>query len=229
VVEGDHGLALAPALEEQAHLVKDRLEVAREQRAQHPDDPHVLSALRGLGGLAGLLLDGDLPHVVAPLEEVLEGLGVGLLDLRVGARPPLAVDEEDRPGSQRPLIDAAVEHLLVEGDDDVGLVAHVGHRLVPEADADSAGPLAGARRRLDLRGDDLHRPDPVPHLGADRSEQLARRLRTLARVADDLDDLLADALHGGVRVGLRRPAGGGDRIWRGRSWVPHGRFVSLLA
>jgi hypothetical protein len=51
VVHVDHGLALAAPLEDVAHLVHDHAEVATVERAQHPDDPHVLPALRVVSDL----------------------------------------------------------------------------------------------------------------------------------------------------------------------------------
>jgi hypothetical protein len=52
-------------------------------------------------------------------------------------------------------------------------------------------PLApdAARRRTDLRGNDLDRPDAVAHARGDAAERLAAALGAFARVADDLDDV----------------------------------------
>jgi hypothetical protein len=88
---------------------------------------------------------------------------------------------------------ATEQHLLVERDDEVGLVAAVGHRLGADADADARCARDAARGRLDLGRDDLGGPDAVAGLRGDRTERLAAALRALARVADDLDDVLGRA------------------------------------
>jgi hypothetical protein len=100
--------------------------------------------------------------------------------------------------------------LFVESDDQVGLVAHVGDVLRPQADADAAGALALSRRRLDLGRDDFDRPDAVTHLAADQAEDLPAFLRALAGIADDLDDMLVDfsralrSFRGAFFIGRRR-------------------------
>ena len=96
------------------------------------------------------------------------------------------------PGFSSLRLHAAEEHLLVEGHDEVGLVAAVGHALRADADADAARAGDAARRGLDFRGDDLGGPDAVAHAGGDAAERLAAALRALAGVADDLDDVLGE-------------------------------------
>jgi hypothetical protein len=189
VIHVDHRLALALGREDRRHLSLRDLEVAVVERAQHPHHPHVLAALRVLRDGARLRVDRDVAHLVAREMEVLDGLLVRVADLGVLALGPLVVDHQDGSGAQSLLVDAAVEHLLVEGHHQVRLVAHVADGLRAEADADAAGSLTGASRGLDLGRDDLHGPQTVAHLGADGAEQLAGRLRALTGVAHDLDDL----------------------------------------
>ncbi len=105
---------------------------------------------------------------------------------------PHALEQHHRALPVGTIGDAGVQHLLVERDDHVGFVAHVGDVRRAHADADAAGALAFTRRRLDFGRDDLDGPDPVAHLAAHKPEYLAAFLRALAGVADDFDDLLVD-------------------------------------
>src|SRR5690606_38629410 len=113
-------------------------------------------------------------------------------DLRVGARGPHALEQDDAAGLELARVDAAEQHLLVERDDEVGLVTAVGDALRADADAVAARTGHAARGRLDLRRDDLDGPDAVAHARGDRAERLAALLRALARVAHDLDDVFLE-------------------------------------
>src|SRR5688500_2905766 len=95
------------------------------------------------------------------------------------------------------------EDLFVEGEDEVRFVAPVAHRTRAEADPVAAGPFGDPGRGLDLGGDDLDRPDAIPHLRRNGPEDLAALLRAFARVGNDLHRVLAYSAD--VR---------GDRTWR---------------
>ena len=176
---------------------------------------------------ARLGVDRNVAHVVAGEVEVLDGLLVRVADLGVVVLGPLVVDQQDGSGAQRVLVDAAVEHLLVEGHHQVRLVAHVAYGLRAEADADAAGAGAGARRGLDLGRDDLHGPQAVAHLGADGAEQLARRLRSLAGVAHDLDDLLRDGPDLDLAFSGVGIVGGGLGFGASGRYFRHGQRLTL--
>jgi hypothetical protein len=103
---------------------------------------------------------------------------------------PDALQQDRGAGFQLAGAHAAEQHLLVEGHHEVGLVAAVGDAAGAHADADAAGAGHAARRRLDLGGDDLHRPDAVAAARGDGGQRLAAALRALAGIADHLDDVL---------------------------------------
>ena len=107
---------------------------------------------------------------------------------------PHVLEQDRRAGLELAGAHAAEQHLLVEGDDEIGLVAAVGHALRADADADAGRAGDAARRRLDLGRDDLDGPDAVADARGDRAERLAAALRAFARVADDLDDVLGQGL-----------------------------------
>ena len=150
--------------------------------------------------LAAALLQRQLDHLVAVAAQRLHRARVGLHDRRVAVAAPHVLEQDDGARFELARLHAAEQHLLVEGDHEVGLVAAVGDGLRADADADAAGAGHAARRRLDLGRDDLDRPDAVAHARGDRRQRLAAALRALARVADDLDDVLGQ---------FDRRAGGG--------------------
>ena len=104
---------------------------------------------------------------------------------------------------------ARQQHLLVEGEGQVGRVAPVGDRALADADAVAACALGHPGRRLDLGRDDLHRPDAVAHLGGDGAEDLPALLGAFARVGDDLDGVLGQPRRDGARRARGRGGGGG--------------------
>ncbi len=124
--------------------------------------------------------------------EVLDRLGIGGGDRRVLVVAPHALEQDRRARLEHVRPDPAEQHLLVERNREVRLIAAVADAALADPDADAARAGDAPCRRLDLRRDDLHRPDPVAHLRRDRAERLAAPLRALARVADHLDDVLAD-------------------------------------
>src|SRR5262249_44959177 len=113
-------------------------------------------------------------------------------DVEVAVLAPHVLEQDGRAGLELSCTDAAEQNLLVERDGEVRLVAAVGDLLRSHADADARGACDAARRRLDLRGDDLGGPDAGAHLRRGRAERLAAALRAFARVADYLDDVLAE-------------------------------------
>ena len=127
---------------------------------------------------------------IAGGDELSTRLDVGRDDRRIAVLAPHALEQDRRAGLQLAGAHAAEQHLLVERDHEIGLVAAVGDALRADADADAARAGDAARRRLDLGRDDLDRPDAVAHSRGDRAERLAAALRALAGVADDLDDVL---------------------------------------
>ena len=113
-----------------------------------------------------------------------------LANFSVGVLGPHVLQQYDRAFPVGVIRDAGVEHLLVEGDDDIGFVAHVGHVLRSHADADAAGTLTFSRGWLDFGWNDLNGPDAVAHLAAHQSQDLAAFLCAFAGIADNFDDML---------------------------------------
>ena len=104
--------------------------------------------------------------------------------------------------------DARIEHLLIERDHYVGLVAHIGHVFRPHSDSNSARTLTFAGRGLDFGGNDLDSPDAIAHLAAHQAQDLAAFLCTLAGVADYFDDMLVNLANAILRLlGLIRVIG----------------------
>ena len=170
--------------------------------AEHAQHEHVLALARVGDELAALALHRHLVQAVAVGQQPFTRLVVLQHDLRVGILGPDALQQDDAVGLQLARVDAAEQHLLVEGDRDVRLVAAVGDALRADADAVAARARHAARRRLDLGRDDLHRPHAVAHAGRDRAERLPAFLRAFARVAHDLDDVLVER-HAALRRRLR--------------------------
>src|SRR5450756_1513345 len=121
---------------------------------------------------------------------------------------------------------AAEEDLLVEGDDEVGFVAPIGDGLGAKADAIAARSLGHSRGWLDLGRDDLHRPDPVPHLGGDCSEDLAAFLRPLSGVGDYFYSMLRPLEDG--RCGAKLDRQGDGSHWRIRLFFGRGADIGIL-
>ena len=197
--------------ERQRDLLAAALHVEAVDVAEHPEHEHVLALARVGDQLAALALQRHLVDAEARFLEHRHRLPVRLDDLRVAVLAPHALEQDLRAGLQLAGPHAAQQHLLVERDDEVGLVAAVGHLLRADADADARGAGDAARRRLDFGGNDLGGPDPVARPRGDGAERLAAALRALARVADDLDDVLGQRLPGAQLVGQRRRAGGARR------------------
>ena len=184
----DHALVLLA--EGQHDLVDRQLEVEAVQLAQHAQREHVLAAPRIGDQQPALLLHRDLAHPVARRHQPVMRLDVGGRDRRVRVGAPHAFQQDDAVGLELLGPHPPEQHLLVEGHHQIGLVAPVGDGARADADAVAAGAGHAARRRPDLGGDDLGGPDAVAHLRRDRAQRLAAFLRALARVADDLDDVL---------------------------------------
>src|SRR5271166_12931 len=103
---------------------------------------------------------------------------------------------------KRPGVNAAVEHLLVERNDQVRIISGIGNRFRPEAYAVPASARPRAARRLDLRRNNLNGPEAVSVPCAQVGEHLAASLRTFPRITNDLNDVLVYFLR-------FRPAGHG--------------------
>ena len=137
-----------------------------------------------------------------------------------GVLAPHVLEQDGAAGLEFLRAHPAQQHLLVEGHHQVGLVAAVGDVAGADADAVAAGAGHAARRRTDLGRNDLGGPDAVAHLRGDRAQRLAALLRALARIADDLDDVLLqrDGFdHGGAGCGHRGRLGSRARA---RNCVP---------
>jgi hypothetical protein len=132
------------------------------------------------------------------------GLHVGRDDRLVRIFPPHALEQNDAVGLELAVPHPPEQHLLVEGDHQIGLVAAVGDALRSEPNAVAARARDAARRRADLGRNDLDRPHAVAHARRDGAERLAAALRAFARVADDLDHVLRQG-DGGLAGGGRRP------------------------
>ena len=192
--QGDVGVdELAGLLAEgQCDLVAGQVEVELVDRAQHAERVHVLAAPRVGDQLAALPLHRDLDDPVAGGDQQVVRLGVGRGDPGVAVVTPHVLEQDRAARLELPGVHPAEQHLLVERDDEVGLVAAVGDRPRAQPDPVAAGAGDAARRRLDLGGDDLDRPHPVAGAGRDRAERLPAALGALARVADDLHDVLGE-------------------------------------
>ena len=173
-------------------LLVAELDAAIVDAADHAEYEHVLAAAGVADDLQALDLHRHLLDDQAMLGELLDRRGVLIADLlrRVGG--PLVLQQHDGAALVSTVGDAGVQHLLVEGHHQLGLVAHVGDILGADPDAVAGAAGRRTRRGLDLGRDDLHGPDAVTHLAADLAEGLAALLRALAGVADDLDDTLVD-------------------------------------
>ncbi len=204
-------------------LVPPELQVEAVDAAEHAQHEHVLAAPRiGHQGTA-LALQRQLDHAVAALDERVDGFVEGLHDRRIAAVPPDVFQEDRGAGLQFAGAHAAQEHLLVEGHDEVGFIAAVGHFLRADADADAAGARHAARRRLDLGRNDLHGPDAVAAARGDAGERLAAALRAFAGIADHLDDVLGEVLRG------FRGSGRGSSAFRSLLALQLGRFAHGVA
>src|SRR4029434_9500799 len=120
---------------------------------------------------------------------------------RIAMLTPHVLEQDGRTLLELAGAHAAEQHLLVEGDCEVGLVVAVVDLLRPHAEADARRAGHAARRWLDLRRDDLGGPDAVAHLRGDRAKRLAASLRAFARIADHFDDVLRQGLR---LLGARR-------------------------
>ena len=104
---------------------------------------------------------------------------------------PFVLHENDAAAFQRAGAQTAEQDLLVEGHGEIGLVTAIGDAMGTNPDPVTTGAGDAAWRWLDFGRDDLHGPDPVAHFGGDAGEGLAALLGALSRVADNLDDVLA--------------------------------------
>jgi hypothetical protein len=105
---------------------------------------------------------------------------------------PFVFQQHSTAGLELAFARTAQHDLVVEGHDQVSLVAAVGNTPRGQPDAVAAGALDAACRRLDLGRYDFDRPDADAHARGDGAERLAALLRTLAGIADDLDGVLVD-------------------------------------
>ncbi len=197
--------------EREGDLLATELGIQAVQVAQHPEHEHVLALARVGDELVALALERDLVDAEAGLLQHVDRFDIRGDDLRIAMLAPHALEQDLRAGLQLAGAHAAEQHLLVERDDEIGLVAAVGHLLRADADADARGARDAARRRLDLGRDDLRGPDAVAAPRRDAAERLAAALRALARVADDLDDVLGQRLRRARLAGRGRRAGGACR------------------
>ena len=192
-VVADDGVGLLR--EDESDLVPSRLQIQAVDVAQHAQNEHVLAAL-GIGDmLQALAFHGDFVDLVPVRHEFVTGPGVRSGDLRVLVGSPFVLQENDAAGLEFVIQDATQQHLLVEGDDQVGLVTPIGNAMGCQANAVAAGAGDAPRRWLNFCGDDLGGPNPVSHPRRDGPERLATPLRPLAGIADDLDDMLLQRHH----------------------------------
>jgi hypothetical protein len=189
VAGDDLGVLLA---EDARDLFARQRRVEPVQVAEDAEHEHVLALARVADELLAALLERHLVHLEPVAAQGSDGRLVRRDDARVAVARPHALEQDRRARLELVRLHPTDEHLLVEGDDELGLVAAVAHGRRADADADAAGAGDAARRWLDLGRDDLGRPDAVAHPRGDRAERLAAALRALARVADDLDDRLGD-------------------------------------
>ena len=186
----DHPLVLLG--EDGANLLAREPHVQAVEVAEDAEREHVLATARVRDELAALDLHRDLDHAEALVDELLDRLGIRGGDRRIAVLAPHALEHDRRARLELVRPDATEQDLLVERNREIRFITAVGDAALSDADAHATRARDAARRRLDLRRDDLHGPDPVSHLGGDRAERLAAPLRALTRVADHLDDVLAD-------------------------------------
>ncbi len=194
-------------------LLARELQVEAVDAAQHPEHEHVLAVARIGDQRAALALERDLVDAEAACVQRCRPSRRRTRRSSGRVLAPHALEQDRGARLELAGAHAAEQHLLVERDDEVGLVAAVGHPLGADADADARGAGDAARRRLDLGRDDLDGPDAVAAARRDRAERLAAALRALARVADDLDDVLGR---------------GSARAWR-LPWLRAGRSASAAS
>ncbi len=216
-----HHVRALPA-QDGLHLLERLLHPEAEDLGEHPDDEHVLADARVGHHFEAGRFHGELDHVEALSAELGHRGRVLLAHLFLRVLGPLALEQHDGAGPEGGVGDPSVEHLLVEGDHQVGALAAVGDLVAAEAHPDARGAGAGSGGRLDLGRNDLDRPDAVAQLGADGAEGLAGLLGAFAGVGDDLDDAL---LHDGAR-----PRGGldGSGEWKG-GFVGRGHRISSFS
>ena len=109
-------------------LLARELQVEAVDAAQHAEREHVLAAARVGDERAALALHRDLVDVVAGRDELVVGLDVGGGDLPVRVVAPHALEQDGAAGLELAGAHAPEQHLLVERDHEVGLVAAVGDR-----------------------------------------------------------------------------------------------------
>jgi hypothetical protein len=163
------------------------IEVAAVDLGEQTEGEHVLPEPRILHDLETDLVHRDFDDPVVRGRELVHGRSPLVLDLLVVMVRPHVLEQNQRVVFQGAQTVAVKKHLLVEGHHEIGAVPPVGDRLAAHPDPDAARARRIARGRLYLRGDDLHRPDPVPRLGGNGPEDLATPLRAFTRIGDDLD------------------------------------------
>jgi hypothetical protein len=171
-------------------LVLGRVGIATINPAEHPEHEHVLALARVGYDFEALFLDRQFMHDQSLRFEIGESLLILIANSLLGVFGPHALQQNDRAFLVGAVIDTGIEHLFVECDDHIGLIAHVGHVFRSHSNAYAAGALAFARGRLNFGRYDLYRPDTVAHLAAHQSQDLTAFLRAFAGIADDFDDML---------------------------------------
>src|SRR5450756_1318323 len=207
-------------------LLFDSLETAVVDVRQQPQCEHVLSLARVLVDGEALLLHRNLDYPIRLRGKLGERLVPGGPDVGIRVRGPGILEQNYGVAREGAESVAAEKDLLVEGDDEVGFVAPVGDGSSAKADAIAARSLGHSRGWLDLGGDDLHRPDPVPHLGGDCSEDLAAFLRPLSGVGDYFYSMLRPIEDGRCSAKFDRQGDSGH--WRIRLFSGEERILQFL-
>ena len=187
--------ALRLLAESERNLLTRRFQVEAVEVAQHAKGEHVLAALGIRRDLVALILHRDFAHVVTGFDEALVGFAVGRRNVEILVLAPHAFKQDDAAGLEFAGTHPSKQHLFVEGHHQIGLVAAVGDVVRADTDAVAAGPGHATGGRTNFRRDDLGGPDAVAHARGNRAKRLPAALRSLAGIADDLDDMFAEAGH----------------------------------
>ena len=184
----DHALVLLA--EGKRDLLAREFEIQAVNAAQHAERKHILAAPRITDQRQAFALHRHFADLVAGRDQLVVGFLVGSAYLRVLVLAPHALNQYGATEFEFAVAHAAQQHLFIEGDHELGLVAAVGDASGANPNADAARARDAARRRPDFSRNDLLGPDAIAHLGSDRAQRLAAALRPLAGIADDLDNML---------------------------------------
>ena len=173
-----------------ADLFARQVDVEMIKAAHHAERKHVFAALRIADIFQAFLFHRNFINIKALCNQLIIRFRVGFRDSSICIGAPFVFQQNDCAFFDVFRFDAADQHLLVERHHQIGIVTSVGDAEGADTDAVTAGAGLAARRWFDLSGDDFNSPDAFAHFSGDGAEGLRGFLRTLAGVAEDLNDVL---------------------------------------